>query len=131
VADRPRAHAFTSLGQRRYFSLLGKVDAVVGNSSSGLLEAPSFHVGTLDIGDRQAGRLKAASVVSCSPDREAIEAGLRQLRDPTFRAGLATVVNPYGSGGASAAIVEVLRSVELHGLVKKRFYDLPTNKVTT
>lgn len=131
VADRPRAHAFTSLGQRRYFSLLGEVDAVVGNSSSGLLEAPSFHVGTLDIGDRQAGRLKAASVISCSPDREAIETGLRQLRDPTFHAGLATVMNPYGSGGAGAAIVEVLRSVELHGLVKKRFYDLPRNRVTT
>ncbi|RYF07940.1 MAG: UDP-N-acetylglucosamine 2-epimerase (hydrolyzing) [Oxalobacteraceae bacterium] len=130
VAASLRAHAFASLGQRRYFSLLAQVDAVIGNSSSGLLEAPSFHIGTLDIGDRQAGRLKADSVISCAPDREAIVAGLRRLRHPDFKASLSTVVNPYGSGGAGAAIVEVLRSVKLNGLVKKRFYDLPTNKVT-
>lgn len=129
VADRPRAHAFTSLGQRRYFSLLAQVDAVIGNSSSGLLEAPSFHIGTLDIGDRQAGRLKASSIISCAPDREAIVAGLRRLRNPEFQARLPTVVNPYGSGGAGAAIVEVLRSVKLNGLVKKHFHDLPVNKV--
>lgn len=129
VASRPRAHAFTSLGQRRYFSLLAQVDAVIGNSSSGLLEAPSFGIGTLDIGDRQAGRLKAASVISCPPDREGIAEGLRRLRDPDFLAGLAVVVNPYGSGGAGAVIVKVLRSVELHGLIKKRFHDLPVNKV--
>jgi UDP-hydrolysing UDP-N-acetyl-D-glucosamine 2-epimerase len=125
VARRPRAHVFTSLGQRRYFSLLAQVDAVVGNSSSGLLEAPSFRVGTLDIGDRQTGRLKAASVVSCEPDRQSIAEGLRALRAPSFIASLADVANPYGSGGAAVAIVDVLRNVPLEGLVKKRFFDLP------
>lgn len=125
VADRPRAHAFASLGQRRYFSLLGIVDAVVGNSSSGLLEAPSFHVGTLDIGDRQTGRLKASSVISCASNRPAIVSGLRNLRDPAFLAALPTAVNPYGRGGASEAIVAVLASIPLDGIVKKHFNDLP------
>jgi UDP-hydrolysing UDP-N-acetyl-D-glucosamine 2-epimerase len=126
VATRPRAHAFTSLGQRRYFSLLAQVDAVVGNSSSGLLEAPSFRVGTLNIGDRQTGRLKADSVISCEPDRQSIAKGLRALRDSSFVASLADVTNPYGNGGAGAAIVDVLRKVSLEGLVKKRFFDVPT-----
>lgn len=126
VARRPNAHAFVSLGQRRYLSLLGEVDGVVGNSSSGLAEAPSFGIGTVNIGSRQDGRLKATSVIDCMPTRDDIVRALRQLRDPVFRAKLADTVNPYGRGGAGAAIVEVLRSVALEGLVKKRFYDLPT-----
>ncbi len=130
VARRPRACAVTSLGQRRYFSLLAQVDAVIGNSSSGLLEAPSFHIGTLDIGDRQAGRLKASSVISCAPTYDAIASGLRHLREAAFIAALPAVTNPYGHGGAGAAIVNVLRSVPLEGLVKKRFHDLPTGAVT-
>lgn len=126
VDRREGAYVFTSLGQRRYFSMLAQVDAVIGNSSSGLLEAPSFHVPTLDIGDRQAGRLKADSVISCAPARESIAAGLRALRDPMFVMSLPAVVNPYGGGGAGAAIVEILRAMPLEGLVIKRFFDLPT-----
>ncbi len=126
VAGRPHAHAFASLGQRRYLSLLGAVDGVVGNSSSGLAEAPSFGIGTVNIGDRQAGRLKASSVIDCEPTRDSIAAALRRLRDPDFAATLADTVNPYGRGGAGPAIVAVLRDVALEGLVKKRFHDLPT-----
>lgn len=124
VADRPNAYAFTSLGQRRYLSLLREVDGVVGNSSSGLAEAPSFGIGTVNIGDRQAGRLKANSVIDCAPTSVGIAGALRQLRDPQFVAMLADTVNPYGTGGAGAVIIEVLRSVPLEGLLKKRFHDL-------
>ena len=128
VSDRPNAHAFASLGQRRYLSLLGEVDGVVGNSSSGLAEAPSFDIGTVNIGDRQAGRLKATSVIDCAPTLDDIVRALRRLRDPMFAAGLADTVNPYGRAGAGPAIVEVLRAVALDGLVKKRFHDLPIEK---
>jgi GDP/UDP-N,N'-diacetylbacillosamine 2-epimerase (hydrolysing) len=122
VAGRPHAHAFASLGQLRYLSCLQFVDAVVGNSSSGLTEAPSFRIGTLNVGDRQQGRLKALSVIDCSAERGAIAAGLTQLYSPAFRARLAAVTNPYGEGGASARIVEVLRTFPLENIVRKRFY---------
>ena len=126
AAERPNVHAFASLGQRRYLSLLGEVDGVVGNSSSGLLEAPSFGIGTVNIGDRQAGRLKASSIIDCDPTRDGIVRALHQLRNADFVASLADTVNPYGRGGAGPAIVEVLRTVSLDGLVKKRFHDLHT-----
>lgn len=125
VASRPEtAKAFTSLGQRRYLSCLAQVDAVVGNSSSGLLEAPSFGIGTIDIGGRQRGRLKAPSVISCPPERAAIAAALGRVYAPDFQALLKTVVNPYGDGGASEKIVAVLKRCMgpmPHG---KRFHDL-------
>ena len=130
VASRPNAHAFTSLGQRRYLSLLGEVDGVIGNSSSGLLEAPTFKIGTVNIGERQAGRLKAASVIDCLPTCGDILRALRQLRKPEFARALQETVNPYGVGGASKAIIEVLCSIKLNGLVKKQFYDLPAEKVS-
>lgn len=126
VNGRANAHAFASLGQRRYLSLLAEVDGVVGNSSSGLLEAPSFGLGTINIGSRQDGRLKATSVIDCAPVRDDIVRALRRLRDPAFGATLADTVNPYGRGGAGPAIVETLRTIALEGLVRKRFYDLPT-----
>lgn len=129
VATRSNAHAFASLGQRRYFSLLGLVDGVVGNSSSGLAEAPSFGIGTVNIGDRQAGRLRATSVIDCPPERDGIVQALRRLHDPVFLDQLGDVVNPYGKGGAGPAIVEVLRTVALDGLVRKRFHDLECNAV--
>jgi len=125
VANRPNAWVFASLGQQRYLSLLALVEGVVGNSSSGLAEAPSFGVGTVNIGDRQTGRIKATSVIDCAPERRAIVGALRRLRDPEFRELLATTVNPYGGGGAGAAIVETLRTASLAGLTKKRFHDMP------
>jgi len=125
VAGRPGAHAFTSLGQLRYRSCLRFVDGVVGNSSSGLTEAPTFRVGTVNIGDRQRGRLKATSVIDCAPNRVSIGAALRRLFAPDFRAALASARNPYGEGGASEQIVTVLRSHPLESLVKKSFHDLP------
>jgi GDP/UDP-N,N'-diacetylbacillosamine 2-epimerase (hydrolysing) len=122
VAGHANAHAYASLGQLRYLSCLRFVDGVIGNSSSGLTEAPSFRTGTVNIGDRQRGRLKAASVIDCAADRESIGAALRQLFSPVFRGNLAEVRNPYGEGGASEKIVAVLRSYPLDGIVKKSFY---------
>lgn len=124
VAAHPDARAYSSLGQLRYLSCLQFVDGVVGNSSSGLAEAPSFGIGTVDIGDRQRGRLRATSVISCLPERDAIRAAVDRLYDPGFRSGLADIGNPYGTGGAAAKIVEMLRTHALNGLLKKHFHDL-------
>lgn len=124
VAEHDEARAFTSLGQLRYLSCMRHVDGVVGNSSSGIIEAPSLHRGTVNIGDRQRGRLKADSVIDCEADREAIGAALARLYSPAFQASLATVRNPYGEGGASERVVEILSTVNLEGIVKKRFHDL-------
>lgn len=124
VAQRANAVAHASLGQHRYLSALTYVDGVIGNSSSALIEVPSFGIGTLDIGERQAGRLRAKSVLGCAPDRIAIAAGIAAILSPEFRAGLKNVVNPYGHGGASAKIFDKLRDYPLGGLTQKRFHDL-------
>ncbi len=126
VARRPQtAVAFISLGQLRYLSALRWVDGVVGNSSSGLAEAPSFRIGTVNVGDRQKGRLQASSVIDCEPTREGIRQALATLYSVPFQAALPAARNPYGDANPSAAILDVLRTVELAPLLKKQFYDLP------
>lgn len=124
VKGHPNAKVYTSLGQLRYFSCLAQIDGVVGNSSSGLAEAPSFKIGTVNIGDRQKGRLKANSVIDCEPDREAIQVALETLYSTEFQASLAAVSSPYGNGGASEAIVKVLAEYPLENIRKKQFYNL-------
>lgn len=123
VAAHPNARAYTSLGQLRYLSCMNQVDGVVGNSSSGLAEAPSLGVGTVNIGDRQRGRLKASSVIDCSPKRADIMAAIDGLYAPDFRQSLQPPRNPYGDGGASRRIVEILESHPFTNLLKKRFFD--------
>lgn len=125
VARHPDCKTYKSLGQQNYLSCLQFVDGVVGNSSSGLLEAPSFRKGTINIGDRQGGRLRAASVIDCAPVEVAIAQALDRLYSPEFQSGLSEVRNPYGDGGASEKIIAVLESVCLDGLLKKSFVDLP------
>jgi GDP/UDP-N,N'-diacetylbacillosamine 2-epimerase (hydrolysing) len=124
VAQHPNARAYTSLGQLRYLSCVANVDGVVGNSSSGLAEVPSFKKGTINIGDRQRGRLQAASIINCAPNRESISAALSKLYSTDFQECLSRVTNPYGEGGASTAIISEIKSAELDGLLKKCFYDL-------
>ena len=126
VKTHANASAYTSLGQLRYLSCVALVDGVVGNSSSGLTEVPSFHKGTVNIGDRQRGRLMADSLINCEPDRASISAALRILYSNQFQASLADVRNPYGDGGASDKIVMHLKTAELNGILKKRFYDCST-----
>lgn len=124
VTSHANARAYTSLGQLRYLSCIRHVDGVVGNSSSGLTEVPSFCKGTVNIGDRQRGRLKADSVIDCAPDRSSIVAAIQQLYSPIFQAKLKAVRNPYGEGGASEKIVQVLKEYPLESILKKSFHDL-------
>ncbi|MCT7646439.1 UDP-N-acetylglucosamine 2-epimerase [Aliarcobacter butzleri] len=115
---------FTSLGQLRYLSALQFVDAMVGNSSSGLLEAPSFKIGTINIGDRQKGRIKADSVIDCSANKTDIEKAFERLYSKEFQDSLQNVENQYGNGCASKKIIEVLKNVDLKNILKKSFYDI-------
>jgi GDP/UDP-N,N'-diacetylbacillosamine 2-epimerase (hydrolysing) len=124
VAQHTNARAYTSLGQLRYLSCVSHVDGVVGNSSSGLAEVPSFRKGTINIGDRQRGRLQAASVINCEPTRKSIAAAIKKLYSTNFQISLSKVTNPYGEGGASEKAVEILKNYALCGMVKKTFYDL-------
>jgi len=123
VLDRPHACAFTSLGQLRYLSCIQHVDGVVGNSSSGLAEVPSFRKPTINIGDRQRGRLKAESVIDCLPKSASITASISIALSPAFRQQLQQpFLRPYGEGGASEAIVTKLEAIEFTDLLKKSFY---------
>lgn len=115
---------FTSLGQLRYLSALQFVDVVVGNSSSGLTEAPSFKIGTINIGDRQKGRIKAESVIDCKSDKVSILEAFDKLYSVEFQNSLSNIKNPYGDGCASQKIVEVLKNVNLGNILKKSFYDI-------
>ena len=121
--DHANAHAFTSLGQVRYLSAMAQVDGVVGNSSSGLIEAPTFRKGTINIGDRQRGRLQATSVINCAPKKADILSAIQRLYEKDFQDRLNQVANPYGEGGASMRIVETIKKVRLDGLQKKHFFD--------
>jgi GDP/UDP-N,N'-diacetylbacillosamine 2-epimerase (hydrolysing) len=125
-ATRPNAKAFTSLGQLRYFSCIQHCDGVVGNSSSGLLEVPSFKKGTVNIGDRQKGRLRAASVIDCEPEKGVIVAALQRLREPQFYTELPAANNPYGDGSASKRITSMIAQLILDGIgcsATKAFYQ--------
>jgi len=97
----------------------------VGNSSSGLLEVPSFKKGTINIGNRQRGRLQAASVINCEPTHRSITAALEKLYSADFQKSLSEVTNPYGDGGASDKVVETIKKYRIDNIVKKSFYDLP------
>jgi GDP/UDP-N,N'-diacetylbacillosamine 2-epimerase (hydrolysing) len=125
VAGRPNSRVYTSLGQQHYFSCIAQVDGVVGNSSSGLTEVPSFHKATVNIGDRQLGRTKAQSVIDCAPIKDEIVAAIERLYSPQFQAQLPGTRNPYGDGGASERIVQILYSHPLERIVRKSFYNVP------
>jgi GDP/UDP-N,N'-diacetylbacillosamine 2-epimerase (hydrolysing) len=115
---------FTSLGQLRYLSALQFVDAMVGNSSSGIIEAPSFKIGTINIGDRQKGRMKAESVIDCEADKNSILEAFKKLYSKEFKNILNNLINPYGDGCASKKIIEKIKKVDLNDILKKSFYDL-------
>lgn len=119
-----RACAFKSLGQLRYLSALKHMDMVLGNSSSGLTEAPSFKIATVDIGDRQKGRIKAESVISCRPEKDSIYEALTTAFSNDFQSKLKEVKNPYGEGGASEKVVEIIKNFDYTNILKKRFFDI-------
>ena len=121
---RNNCKAFTSLGQIKYLSFLKYVDVVVGNSSSGLLEVPSFLIPTVNIGDRQKGRLKADSVIDCPPEKKHILYSIKKAISAEFKESCKLVKNPYGKGGASKMIIKKLEQTNFSNLLKKPFYNL-------
>ena len=122
AADEPRLRLVPALG-RDYPRVLAASDVVVGNSSSGVIEAATVHVPAVDIGERQRGRLRGDNVVHADEGRAAVEAALRTALEPDWRARSAAVANPYGTGGASARILDIVRTAARKGRVK-RFVDL-------
>lgn len=116
-----------SLGQVRYLAAMRGAAAVIGNSSSGIIEAPAIDVPTVNIGTRQDGRLKAASVIDCAEQRGAIRAALQRALHPGFRTSLAASSPPYGRPAPVASrIATVLSAADLGQLTRKTFYDLDT-----
>ena len=116
---------FVNLDAVTYWSLLGQVDCMVGNSSSGIMEAASFALPAVKVGMRQQGRERAANIIDAPADANAICAALTRGLDPTFRAGLRGMANPYGDGTAAARIAHVLATVPLEGLMIKAPAPIP------
>ncbi len=124
-----RARIFDSLGQIRYLSAVKFCDAVVGNSSSGLIEAPVFHKPAVNIGDRQRGRLKAASVIDCEFDKQAVINALNRAISPNFQSSIARMIPLYGVGETSKKMAETLKNIPLENITKKVFFDLDGNVI--
>lgn len=125
-AHKDNVYLTESLGMVRYLSAMKYCTMVIGNSSSGILEAPVMHVPTVNIGDRQKGRIQAYSIVNCEPECEAIKKAMRQTQEPEFRQGIKKQSPPYGEGNTSERIVNLLRENLLERGVdlKKKFYDV-------
>lgn len=126
VQNRAEAWAVPHLGTQGYFSLMARAAAMVGNSSSGIIEAASFELPVVNIGRRQEGRLAPANVIATGTTKAEILAGIRDAVSPEFRAGLADLVNPYGDGHAAERMIAVLRNTDPKDprLIRKTFYDL-------
>lgn len=129
VQENPdRAVLFTSLGSLRYLSLMKVATAVVGNSSSGILEAPSIPTATINIGDRQKGRIQANSILNCEAKLQEIEGCIDKVKSKEFRHIVVKSINPYGNGNTSQQIMNVLKSLHLRDLSLKSFYDIKANE---
>ena len=126
VSSHNNCISFTSMGQLNYLSALQFVDVVVGNSSSGLIEAPSFRIGTIDIGDRQRGRIKASSVVECLPNKKSISTAFDKVFSENFQNIISKVKNPYDSGNidTSKEIIKIMKKINFKNILKKSFYNL-------
>ena len=122
--NKHKAVAFTSLGQLRYLSAIPFMTAVVGNSSSGLLEVPSFRIPTVNIGDRQRGRIKGDSVINCDPTETSIKKALDIAKSKEFRDDIKDKISPYGEINSSEIIIEKLMNISLDDILKKKFYNL-------
>jgi len=124
VYKNDNAYAFESLGQINYLSCMAIVDGIVGNSSSGILEAPTLKVGTINIGDRQLGRSQSVSVINARANKESIKEALNELFSQEFRSTLNACRSPYGEGGASRKILRVLSDFNFDKYLQKSFYDI-------
>lgn len=121
-------HVFTSLGFRRYLSLMRYAEFVLGNSSSGIIETPAFHIPTVNIGDRQRGRLQSASIINCASDTESIVSAIKTAMSDAHKAICRSVVSPYGDGHAAERIAQKTIETVMNGGIelKKKFYDIST-----
>jgi len=126
VKKSPNAKTFSALGSHIYLSVMKEMNAVVGNSSSGLLEAPVLRKPTVNIGNRQKGRLQAGNVVSCPCQTKEIQQAIRKALSPAFLRRIGKAPNPFADGGAADRIVRILQMTKLRNLaLQKTFYDLP------
>ncbi|MEA2051167.1 MAG: UDP-N-acetylglucosamine 2-epimerase [Campylobacterota bacterium] len=116
--------AFSSLGMLRYLSALQFVDLVLGNSSSGLIEAPSFKIATINIGNRQKGRIKASSVIDCDSDKTSILHSIKKVYSQKFQKKLKNTSNPYEGKNSSTKIITRLLEINLDTIIKKSFWDI-------
>ncbi len=113
-----------SFGQKRYFSALNYVDGVIGNSSSGIIEVPSFGKGSINIGERQEGRVQAKSVINVECESNSIKKGIKKLYESKFKLTLKNTKNPYEKVDTVKNIISVLKTVELENILKKKFNDI-------
>ena len=128
AVSRPRTHIHINLDAVTYWSLLGQVDVVIGNSSSGIMEAASFALPTVNVGMRQQGRERARNILDVPADTAAITIALKRALSPAFRKKLRGMTNPYGNGTAAKAIAHVLATVSLENLLIKQPSPLPGRK---
>ncbi|QDT83986.1 UDP-N-acetylglucosamine 2-epimerase [Gimesia chilikensis] len=119
-----RFHSYVSLGQLRYLSMMQFVDAVVGNSSSGIIEAPGFQIGTINIGNRQTGRIKSELVIDCEPTETGIASAFKTLYSSDFQKRRSQARNPYGAGQTTSQIISILKEQFPRRTTQKSFYDL-------
>ncbi len=124
AATSQKTISFTSMGQLRYLSAMKHVNAVVGNSSSGIIESPSFRTPSVNIGDRQKGRVQAQSVINCSPNKEEIIQAIKKALSPNFRQSIEKINNPYEKESTAQNIREIVKQFDLNGVLKKEFYDI-------
>lgn len=113
-----------SLGQKKYYSCLNIVDGVVGNSSSGICEAPSFKIGTVNIGDRQKGRVRCESIIDVNNEQKEITNAIKTIISEEFKSKIKGVINPYQINNTSENIVRIIKEINLEGITKKKFFDL-------
>ncbi len=124
VKNNKNAYFFNSLGHEKYFSLCNHVDFMIGNSSSGILEMPSFKKATINIGNRQKGRIKASSIINISSDKNEILHAIKKVYSRKFQIKVKSTSNPYGKGGASEKIVQIIKKINLKNIIYKKFFDI-------
>lgn len=125
VAAHPeKSIAYTSMGQLLYLSAMQYMNAVVGNSSSGIIEAVSLRTPVINIGDRQKGRVQPSSIINCTVKKSEIEKAFEKVNDPVFRKSISKIQNPYDGGNTAAQIIKQLKLIKWHQLIPKKFYDI-------
>ena len=122
--DRKNTIYIRSLGQEKYYSCLNIIDGLVGNSSSGICEAPTFNIGTVNIGERQKGRLRCKSIVDVDAETKNIEKAIELILSEEFKNQIKDVINPYQNNNTAKNILNILTDLNLSNITKKKFFDI-------